>query len=284
MNKRTIITVLLAIALGAGFAAPVLVQAQEEPPAAAPDDAAKSRARAELARIEAESAAAASEGRTLADWYGMGGWIMHGLVLCSVLVVTLVLERIWSLRRNAVIPRKFMKAVMGHWEKREIPQVVALCAASNVSIARVLRSGLIHFEEGLARVEDAIGAAGDHEATLLRRNLPVLAALGNIATMMGLLGTVLGMIESFDLIAKTGTGDARVVAGGIFTALITTAAGLMVGISAIAAHSYLRRKVEVLEIELEETSFRLLETLSVERGGHSQESEAPAGGLTPQEA
>ena len=210
---------------------------------------------------------------------------MHGLVFCSVLVLALVLERMWALRRNAVIPRKFMSRVMGHWEKREIPQVVALCGATDVSIARVLRSGLIHFDEGLARVEDAIGVSGDHEATLLRRNLPVLAALGNIATMMGLLGTVLGMIESFDLIAKTGTGDARVVAGGIFTALVTTAAGLIVGISAIAAHSYLRRKVEVLEIDLEETSFRMLETLSLEREGRGARSGSTgAGDLQPQGA
>ncbi len=283
MSKRCTITLLLAISLGIGFAAPVF--SQQEPAAEAAQEAAKVRARAELERIEAESALAVEEGRTLADWYGMGGWIMHGLVFCSVLVLTLVLERMWALRRNAVIPRKFMKAVMQHWEKREIPQVVALCAASDVSIARVMRSGLIHFDEGLARVEDAISVSGDHEATLLRRNLPVLAALGNIATMMGLLGTVLGMIVAFDLIAKTGTGDARVVAGGIFTALVTTAAGLMVGITAIAAHSYLRRKVEVLEIDLEETSFRLLESLSVERGvTPGPAAAADAGGLTPQEA
>jgi biopolymer transport protein ExbB len=183
-----------------------------------------------------------------------------------------------------VIPRKFMARVMHHWEKREIPQVVALCGASDVSIARVLRSGLINFDEGIARVEDAIGSAGDHEATLLRRNLPVLAALGNISTMLGLLGTVLGMIRSFQLITITGTGDARVVAGGIFTALVTTAFGLMVGIAAISIHSYLRRKVEVLEIDLEETSFRLLETLSVERQGQPESAPAPSSGLTPQEA
>ncbi len=281
MNKRSTITLLLMFALGIGFAAPALPQTASDEAAAA----AKAETRTALERIEAEQALAAEEGRTLADWYEMGGWIMHGLVLCSVLVVALILERLWALRRARVIPRKFMRSVMVHWERREIPQVVALCGASDVSIARVLRSGLIHFDQGLARVEDAIGSAGDHEATLLRRNLAVRAALGNIATMMGLLGTVLGMIESFDLIAKTGTGDSRVVAGGIFKALVTTAAGLMVGITAISAHSYLRRKVEVLEIDLEETSFRLLETLSIEReGGAQPAAPASAGSLTPQEA
>ena len=251
----------------AGLAAPVLAQqataAPAPPPAGSP-----------------EVVMPDLEGRTLADWYAMGGWIMHGLVFCSILTVAMVFERIWALRRGAVIPRRFMRALMEHWRNRDIAKVIAMCGQSDVSIARVLRAGLLHFDEGLVRVEGAIEVAGEHEATLLRRNLSVLSALGNIATMMGLLGTVLGMIESFDLIAQTGTGDARVVAGGIFQALVTTAAGLIVGISAVAMHSYLRRKVEILEIDLEETSFRLLEELSLER---EPAGEAPAG-LTPQEA
>ena len=276
---RKILTTILLAAAALSLAQGLPAVAQE---AADPERAAASAAaRAEL--VEEEAARATREDRTLAAYYAYGGWIMHGLVACSVLVVTLVIERVWALRRNAVIPRRFMKSVMGHWEKQEIAEVVTLCAASDNSIARVLRSGLIHFDEGLARVEDAIGSAGEHEATLLRRNLPVLGALGNIATMMGLLGTVLGMIEAFDVIATTGTGDAGEVAGGIFQALVTTAAGLIVGITAVALHAYLRRKVEVLEIDLEETGFRLLETLSVEhRAG--QASAPEASGLAPQGA
>jgi biopolymer transport protein ExbB len=232
----------------------------------------------EAGSTEAASAAPAAEAddgdkaRTVADWYAMGGQIMHALVLCSVLTVAMVFERLWALRRNAVIPRAFMRSVTEHWRKREIAEVVALCAGTNVSIARVLRAGLLHFDEGLTRVEAAIEVAGEHEALLLRRNLPVLNALGNIATMTGLLGTVLGMITAFDIIAQTGTGDARVVAGGIFQALVTTAAGLIVGISAVAMHSYLRRKVEILEIDLEDTSFRLMEELAVDREAGATEA------------
>ena len=264
-----LIAVLVLGPLGgiAGLAAPALAQQPSEAPAPPPPGAPAAEA------VE-------PEGRTLADWYEMGGWIMHGLVLCSILTLAMVFERIWALRRGAVIPRRFMRALMEHWRNRDIPQVIAMCGESDVSIARVLRAGLLHFDEGLTRVEGAIEVAGEHEATLLRRNLSVLAALGNIATMMGLLGTVLGMIESFDLIAQTGTGDARVVAGGIFQALVTTAAGLIVGITAVAMHSYLRRKVEILEIDLEDTSFRLLEELSLER---ESTGDTPAG-LTPQEA
>ena len=257
-----LIAVLVMGPLSGTLALTGLAFAQEAPQAAASESAAPSEP---------------EEGRTLADWYEMGGWIMHGLVLCSILTIAMVFERVWSLRRGAVIPRRFMRALMEHWRARDIEAVISMCGQSDVSIARVLRAGLLHFDEGLVRVEGAIEVAGDHEATLLRRNLSLLAALGNIATMMGLLGTVLGMIDSFDLIAQTGTGDARVVAGGIFQALVTTAAGLVVGISAIGMHSYLRRKVEILEIDLEETSFRLMEELSLERGNAS-------GDLTPQEA
>jgi len=222
-------------------------------------------------------------GRTLQDWYGMGGWIMHGILGCSILTLALILERAWALRRNGIIPGRLLGKLQGHIQRREMSQLLTLCGGSNTSLARVLRAGLIHFERGLAEMQDAVETAGSHEATLLRRNLPMLAALANIATMMGLLGTVLGMIESFDLIAQTGTGDARVVAGGIFQALVTTAAGLMVGITAIAAHSFLRRKVEVLETDLDEISFRMLEEFSLERQEPAP-AKAEAGQLTPAEA
>ena len=253
---RALVVVAIAVLIGGSVTAPA--HAQDDVPAfgstAGQGD--------EAAADDAAAGDGEDEQRTFAELYGYGGWIMHVLVALSVVVLGLTLERMIALRTNAVIPRKFMGQVMGHWRKGDIQQVSRICGASSVSIARVLRAGLIHYDEGLARMEDAVEAAGDHEATILRRNLGLIAALGNIATMIGLLGTVLGMITAFDVIAKTGTGDASVVAGGIFQALITTAAGLMVGITAIGAHSFLRRRVEVLEINLEETSFRLIEELS----------------------
>ncbi len=243
----------LAIGLGAG---PALAQTEAAPTAQAGDQETLLDAGEEGAEAEAEE-----RGRTLQDWYELGGWIMHFLVATSVLSLYLILERAWALRSSAVIPRSFLGEIRDHSREQELGKVLAMCSETDNAIARVLRAGLIHFDQGLARMEDAVETAGDHEATVLRRNLPLLAAIGNMATMMGLLGTVLGMIQSFDLIATTGTGDARVVAGGIFQALVTTAAGLMVGLLAIGFHSFLRRKVEVLEIDLGEKSFRLLEDL-----------------------
>ncbi len=254
MNKLLVgllsIAIGLAVGLGASRAA---AQAETPPSAEAATDA------------DAEEAEAEEGGRTLRDWYELGGWIMHVLVATSMLVFYLVLERTWALRSTAVMPRKFLGQINDHSRQSELGKVLEICSETDNAIARVLRAGLIHFDQGLAPMEDAVETAGTHEATVLRRNLPLLAAIGNMATMMGLLGTVLGMINSFDLIATTGTGDARVVAGGIFQALVTTAAGLMVGLIAIGFHSFLRRRVEVMEIDLEEKSFRLLEDLWVGR-------------------
>jgi len=278
-SMKSLQSALLVLFLAMGSVSPALAQQAD---ATDPVSTAESALSAEGAG--GDSAEEALPARALKDWYAMGGWVMHGLVFLSALALALIFERMLALRRGRIIPRKFLSSVMEHWTKGDLGQVIRIAGDADNSMARMLRSGLIHFDEGIARVEDAVSVAGDHEATLLRRNLPVLAAIGNIATMLGLLGTVIGMIASFEIIAETGTGDAREVAGGIFQALVTTAAGLMVGITAIAAHSYLRRKAEALEIELQETSIRMLEDLSVGR----REPDAPvttaSRDLTPQEA
>jgi biopolymer transport protein ExbB len=105
---------------------------------------------------------------------------------------------------------------------------------------------------------ETVEACGSAEIHRLQRNLPLLSAVGNLATMIGLFGTVMGMIEAFDMITVSGTGDARVVAGGIFRALITTAAGLGVGITGLAAHALLSRLADERSAILEERAAELL--------------------------
>lgn len=274
MKTHSLTSLLLALFLAMGAAGSL--SAQEA-------DAGAGLA-AEAAADEASYGAEAVPERALKDWYEMGGLVMHGLVLLSALALALIFERMIALRRGRIIPRKFMAQVMEPWRNKDLSQVLRISSEANNSMARVLYSGLVHSTEGLTRVEEAAAVANDHEASLLRRNLPVLAAIGNIATMLGLLGTVIGMIASFEIIAETGTGDAREVAGGIFQALVTTAAGLMVGITAVAAHSYLRRKAEGLELELQETSIRMFEDLSLDRREPTTGSEASPPDLAPQEA
>jgi len=182
--------------------------------------------------------------RSLSQWYALGGWVMHLIALCSVLAGGVVLERAWALRSRAVAPPDVVEELRRAGGAGRLEQVRALTEGSSSSLARLVRVGLRALERGAAHPLEHVASAGEAEALRLRRNLPLLAALANLATMLGLLGTVLGMIEAFDVIAAVGTGDARVVARGIFQALVTTAAGLGVGIGALAAHAALRRRAE----------------------------------------
>jgi len=134
----------------------------------------------------------------------------------------------------------------------------------DTSLARVLKTGLLRFGGKLDEIERAIEGAGQHEASLLNSNLRVLGAVANITPMMGLLGTVFGMIKAFNVISQSGTGNPGLVASGISEALITTAAGMIVGIPALALYHYFRAKIDRYVFEMEEISFQLVEELSYE--------------------
>lgn len=189
---------------------------------------------------------AAPPTRALLDWYAMGGGLMHGIAACSVLIVATILERTFALRRSATLPRRLQAELERALAVGNRSELKRLCEGSGSALARLAARAL-----DPEATPDSIESAGAWEAHRLMRNLPLLAALGNLSTMIGLLGTVLGMIDAFDRIALVGSGDARVVAGGIFLALITTAAGLFAAIVAVAAHAGLSRRAEDTVAELE---------------------------------
>jgi len=184
--------------------------------------------------------------RTLRQWYEMGGPAMHALALCSVLILALVLERSFVLRRGAFVPRKLSESLHRAIEVGNRHELKSLCERDRSALGRLTRIAL-----GGASARRRLEAQGAAVAHLAQRNLPLLAALGNLATMLGLLGTVLGMVEAFEVIARSGTGDARIVAGGIFRALVTTAAGLTIGIAALGAHAVFSRRATDFIVALE---------------------------------
>ncbi len=196
--------------------------------------------------------ASPSVDRSLADWYEMGGAAMHGLALCSVLVVALIGERLWALRSGATLPRALDLRVRGVVEGDNPLDLKRDLDVGGSALARIAAQ-VLRPEATLESVE----ACGEAEVHRLQRNLPLLSAVGNLATMIGLLGTVMGMIEAFDMITVSGTGDARVVAGGIFRALVTTAGGLGVGIAGLAAHALLSRLADERSAMLEERAAEL---------------------------
>jgi len=131
-----------------------------------------------------------------------------------------------------------------------------------MAMSRILKSGLMRSSYGLIEIERAIEGAGAHESGNLTANLRGLGVVSNLAPMLGLLGTVLGMIRAFNVISTSGTGNPSLVASGISEALITTAAGLLVGIPALAAYHYLKGKADRLIFEMEEISINFIEELT----------------------
>ncbi|HPG25736.1 MAG TPA: MotA/TolQ/ExbB proton channel family protein [Myxococcota bacterium] len=192
-----------------------------------------------LAASADEMAGAAAIVRTPLEWYVMGGPAMHALALCSVLVLGGVLERSFALRASATVPPALGARVAEALEVGNRGELKRLLAGGRSALTRLGEAAL-----DPALDPAALETRGAWEAHRLRRNLSLIAALGSLATMIGLLGTVLGMIEAFDRIALEGTGDARIVAGGIFRALVTTAAGLGIGVVALGAHALLSRRAE----------------------------------------
>lgn len=209
-----------------------------------------------------------SQSISLIDFYRRGGLAMHFILACSMLALAIVLERAITLRKGKIISAAFLEEIKKYWYRREIDKAIQACKEYDLSLSRVLRAGLLRFDHGIDAVEKAIEGAGQHEAAVLRQNLMLLGFLANIAPMLGLFGTVLGLTRSFDVIASYGmAGNPGAVAGGVAEALITTVFGLMVGIPTLAAHYYFKRKVELRILEMEEVSFALIEDLAYEGRG-----------------
>lgn len=202
-----------------------------------------------------------------------GGLMMYPIIFCSILMVGIGLERAYNLRRKNIIDAAFLDQFRSHWNWDDIQLGLQLCASYDTSLARILKTGLLRFGEKVDAIERAIEGAGQHESSLLNSNLRALGAIANITPMMGLLGTVFGMIKAFDVISQSGTGDPGLVASGISEALITTAAGMIVGIPALVLYHYFRAKIDRYVFEMEEISFQLIEELSFKAMREKKKSE-----------
>ena len=132
---------------------------------------------------------------------------MYPILFSSVLMLGIAIERGYSLRRNNIISSKFLKDLRNQWDWKNIQKTLRLCNSYDNSLSRILKMGLLRFGGKLDEIERAIEAGGQHEASLMNSNLRVLGAIANITPMMGLLGTVIGMIKAFNVISLSGTGN-----------------------------------------------------------------------------
>ena len=211
--------------------------------------------------------ACAAQPSSLGQWqllslFEKGGAMMYPILFSSVLMLGIAIERGYSLRRKNIINPDFVKDVRSQWDWQNIQKTLRLCNSYDNSLSRILKMGLLRFGGKLDEIERAIEAGGQHEASLMNSNLRVLGAVANITPMMGLLGTVIGMIKAFNVISLSGTGNPGLVASGISEALITTAAGMLVGIPALVLYHYFRGKIDRYVFEMEEVAIQLVEELS----------------------
>jgi len=190
-----------------------------------------------------------------------GGVFMYPIIFCSVVALAIFLERLWFLRRKNIIPEDFVQKVEGLVRKGKIGDATFLCQSDVSSIAKVFLAGLKNTRKGLWLVKEAIEERGSREATILEKNVNLLATLANLAPLLGLLGTVSGMIKTFNAISVQGIGNPAPLAGGIAEALLTTAAGLCVAIPTLVCHRFLRDRAGKLIFEMEENSIKLVEIM-----------------------
>ena len=197
------------------------------------------------------------------DLYLRGGNFMHPLLICSIIGIGVIIERIISLWMAGMNNKKFMKNAKLHevLVSHGIEEALLVCQKSRSPVASILEAGLRKYASGMSEVEKAIEFAAGIEMSFLEKRLSWLSIIVNVAPMIGFLGTVSGMIRAFDAIALAGRIEPSLVASGISEALITTAGGLVVALPMQIAYSFFVAKIDSLVLDMEESSYNFLDAL-----------------------
>ena len=196
-----------------------------------------------------------------------GGVVMIPIFVVSVVAFGACLERLWVLRASAVLPRAFEMEFLALLRQERVQDAANLCGRTNASGARIMHETLAVSSIPRALLKQRLEELGRAEAVAMEKNVPVVGTAASVAPLLGLLGTVGGMIATFELIERHGAGDIGHLAGGISIALVTTYAGLVVGIPALVANRFLLAKVDGHLHALEEFSLEALDILAPVEGG-----------------
>lgn len=200
------------------------------------------------------------------EWMQKGGPIMYLIALTSVIGFAVVIERLYHLYRARIDTKKFMEGISGALRRNRVMEAIEMCDQTPGPIASILKAGILKHDRPKQEIKESIEEAGLHEIPRLEKNLGILGTVANIAPLLGLLGTVTGMVKAFQVVQqKAGAlnpvspGD---LAGGIWEALLTTVFGLIVAIPAIVAYNYLVTKVDSFVLEMESSATELINLLS----------------------
>ncbi len=196
-----------------------------------------------------------------------GGILMWPIMACSIVGLAIAIERFVSLRRAGIDTREFMETMRQVLRQNRIQEAIAICDETDAPVARIMKAGILKHNRSREEIREAIDDAGHLEVPRLERYLSALATCANIAPLLGLLGTVSGMIKAFAQIQnKRGQVNPADLAEGISNALLTTAAGLSVAIPLLIIYNYYVSRVENMVLEMEVSSSELLELLTRHKG------------------
>lgn len=194
-----------------------------------------------------------------------GGPFMWPIILCSIISAAIILERLWTLQARRVVPPDLTRRIWGVIESGQINERVIAALEANSPLGRILAVGLANRHRPREVMMDRLEDAGRHVAHDLERFLNTLGTIAGVTPLLGLLGTVTGIIRAFNAIYSGGLGDPRALSGGISEALLTTAAGLGVAIPSYIAYRYLRGRVETIVVQIEKDVLQFADALE-ERG------------------
>ena len=193
-----------------------------------------------------------------------GGIMMGPIILASIVAAAIFLERLWTLQSKRVLPAELTQKVWRWVEQRQIQDKHIVALQQNSPLGKILAAGLLNRYRDRTVIRESIEDTGRHVVHELERFIGTLGTIASLSPLMGLLGTVFGMIRTFNAITTAGIGNPASLAGGIAEALITTAAGLTVAIPALLAYKFLRGRVQALVVQMEKEAMKLVEALEAQ--------------------
>lgn len=203
-----------------------------------------------------------------------GGWLMIVLAILSIVAIYVFAERLYAINHAAKVDKNFTKDITDYLQDGKKKSALALCKKSDTPIARMLEKGIERMGRPLHDIQAAVENVGNLEVARLEKGLPILASIAGGAPMIGFLGTVMGMVQAFFNMSRAGNNiDITLLSGGIYTAMITTVGGLIVGIIAYFCYNLLTSRVSDVVYKMENSTIEFMDAL--ESGAMSR----PAGSL-----
>ena len=203
------------------------------------------------------------------DFISKGGPVMYLIILSSIIAFGIVIERIYNFNRARIDSQKFMDNILNALKRNKVIEAIELCGQTPGPIAHIVKAGILKHDRSKLEIKEAVDEAAQLEIPRLEKHLPILATIAHIAPLLGLLGTVTGMIKAFQVIQQkaltltpVNPGD---LSGGIWEALLSTLAGLAVAIPTYVAYNYLINQVDNLVFDMERSATDLVNLLSSRR-------------------